>query len=1051
MKNILFYALCVLLAFASCQREETYRHDANKGFNVNIIVDELETGIKTRGVAPEEGEGDINSLYLAFFEKDNNGNGAFIGHYKVNTENLKMNATIAVPAALDNGEGVTNAKDYVILAFANLEETSSGSEGILWGNNDGYIDNITDFLAEFSSHTENSALQKMRAEVTGAGTDEEDNSHAIASNNLFMSARVVKAAHQTTTTIKLKRGVSRFDVRNEATTHTLTSVSVWGAATEATVWKGAPMQYKRMQRFYGVEGITGEEVKGKLYAFENVVAEPEANDKETTCLIIGLKTNPNQDKVRYYRVNIHQTDIAQKLKRNSSYQIIINSVTGEGSSTEYEAWTQNRNQLLISVNNWNLDDNGMILTDGTNALGLTVKRVNLDPAGDVREYSLYTAGTGVLEITRFDLPFEEDGITPGFTTVMEGNMLKVTATRLPTGKDMRRGSIEVSFAGLRGNITIVQQPMNEKMLRLDRTKIDKFAPEGPSGMAEGPIVVTASEPWIAEIFNVDAVSVNPGFSFKPDGEVATKLDSKTNLMGESFQVYTTGDNPDGNSERSGFIIVSLVEDPDNYSIAIPLVQKVVSGLQVLPAVFDVRFFADETPVNTDMAIGNLYEFTVTSGGASWSVGLSGGDTGAFVVDKITDTKFTVKVKEKNLTAAALTSTIKITGDDDNTINLPVIQQAAVISASPSGGVAANGGTVTVNVNSSNLPWDAEIIENWESGSSACPHEAWIEASTNGAKGVKLTNQAANGTFKVGFDELYFPLANLTPKIKIKVSISGVPGISQTIEVVQLPFKPTELKVMDVRHYYYGSLGGSVSYFTGYNNFLRASTLFGPGGTVNLPTVSVTEVDRNASPGTISSQYRYLHAGGSPNDYDADRYTSVENWRLANDGVVVYTSSVKGKQFTDPNSTLTLLGYTPAGRLYTAPARINTALLTGGDVLAKNIMNYLLNDGPFGVVNNPGSLSFTMDATCVSLENYSTGIPVIINGEGKAILVIDPKNRLVFIGEEQVFDTGYNIKITGDKDRFLGNLLSYVLNAAINGSAFTEIFSDNDRYNGVFKK
>lgn len=1042
MKNILFYGICaVLLAFTSCQQETDEQHIKRTGININVVIDDLETGVKTRAaVSPEPGERTVNSLYLAFFDYDKNGLGSFIDYYKVSGANFEMSSTIAVPSKLDNGGIITDTKDYVILAFANIDESTSGA-------GDGYVEDMSTFLDDFNNNTENSVLHKMALAVTGAGTDENDDKHAISSSNIFMSARIVRLANETTTTINLTRGVSRFDVINQAGTHTLKSVSIWGAAKGTTVWEDIPYEYEQMLRFYGEKEITGEITRGKLYAFENVVVEPKSNDKETTCLIIGLE---KASKIRYYRVNIHLQDAAQNLKRNHSYQITVNSVNGEGSNTEYEAWTQNKNELLVSVNNWNLDDNGMILTDGTNTLGLPVKRIRFDPRGDAREYSLYTVGDGVLEITKYDLPTDIDGTTPAFTAVIEGNVLKVTAKELPNAQGVRRGSIEVSFAGLRGNIDMIQEPSNEKTLYLDRNIIANFGPVGRYGISDGPLTVTASGPWVAQIYNTEDDADNPGFSFEPGGAPSTRIDSQTNPFGDKFQIYTTGDNPYPNDERSGFVIVSLVEDPDNYSVAVPLTQDVKQVFQVLPVVTEVRFNADATPSNTSIATGDLYEFTVNTGGDDWRVELSGGDSGLFEVKKMTQRRFTVKTKGKNGTVTPFTSTIKITSGADE-VNIPVIQDPAVVTVYFTGQIPNTGGTLNVNVISSNLPWKAEIVENWNSGSSSNPHLAWLEESSGGTQVTVLPDQAGNGSFKVGFPALVHPLVNLSPKVKVKVSLKDIPSVSQTIEVVQLPIGQTVLKVMDVHHKSYGSLGGSSDYFSGFNKFLRAGTLFGPAGRVELPLISITDFSSSKEPGNISSEYKYLHAGGNPKNYSSARFTSVETWRDNNDGVLVYVCDSKGAQFTNNNSTLYKLNYVPSATVYTQPARINEGLLSSSNTLAKNIMRYLLNDGPFGKVYNPSSISYKMDGTCTSLDSYNTGIPVMINGAGKALVVIDPNNKLVYIGESQLFDSGYDVGIKNDKDKFLGNLISYILNAALNGSVFTEIFSDDAKYNQKFNR
>ncbi|WP_163215316.1 hypothetical protein [Bacteroides sp. 519] len=1041
MKKILLYGLCiVLLVLNACQHEMDQQYTQGNRFNLNIVVDDLETGVKTRASVPSEaGEKNVNSLYLVFFDYDKNGTGSFVGYYKVPEAQLSMTSTIVVPTTLTHGGNLNNTNNYTILALANIEESALGA-----GN--GYADNISAFLNQFEHQTENGALYKTMLTVTGAGTNEADDTHAIDSSNLFMSARTVCMAGDATTTIHLKRGVSRFDVYNRAATHKLSSVSIWAAAIETPVWENIPVEPSRMERFYGVKGITTEQTKGKLYAFENTVIEPSSTDTETTCLIIGMEATAVPGTIKYYRVNVHLQDAAQQLMRNHAYQITVNSVTGQGADSEYEAWTQNENELLVSVNNWNLDDNGMILTDGTNTLGLPVKHIRFDPQGDSREYSIYTVGNGVLEITKKDLPMEANGITPGFTAVIEGNTLKVTATKLPAGEEIRRGSIEVAFAGLRGTIDMIQEPLNEKMLYLDRNYVADFAAIGRYGIPDGPLTVTASGPWVAEIFNTDDTPDNPGFSFLSGGTAVTRLESINNPYGDTFQVYTTGDNPYANDVRSGFVMVSLVEDPDNYSVVVPLIQKVKTVFQISPSASEVRFHADASPANKLIAVGNMYEFTVDTGGASWTVEMDGGNADKFTVTKVTERRFTVRANTQNVTASEWYSNIKITSGT-NVMTIPAIQEAVMLTVYFNGQIPTAGGTITVNVNSSNLQWSAEIIENWNSGSVTNPHLAYLQASTGGNRETSLFNQGANGSFKVGFDALRSPLVNMVPTVKIRVFLSTMPSISQTIQVLQLPLAQSALKVMDVCHDSWGSLGGSGDYFSGYNEFLRSKSLFGTNGSVKLPNITITEVADRSEPGVISSEYGYVHAGGRPsNQYSSARFKSVEDWRQQNDGVVVYVCDAEGDQFTNPQSTLVKLNY-KATDGKDKPIQINTALLTSTNSLKKNIMKYLLIDGPFGRVNNAASLSFTVDGVSTSLWSYpSNAVPVIVNSAGNAMLVIDPDNKLVYLGESQFFNNGYSTSIKNDRDRFLGNLLSYILNAALHGSSFTNDFTDDARYN-----
>lgn len=1021
-KNILLYSLSLLLLlFASCQQEVdndgTY---IGKGFSLKVIVDELETGVKTRASIPSAtGEKTVNSLYLVFFEYKADGSGLYQGYYKVPSPS-GMTSDVAITAFTD---GIYNSSmDYSILAFANLEAS---------GGNNGYVDNITDFLEDIKDKTEKSVINSTLAIVSGVGTDEDDDSRAISSGNLLMSGSTSKLSSQTTSTVNLRRGVSRFDVENKSA-RTLVSVSIWGAASTGTVWEGRAIAPEHLQRFYGIKGITGTTVSGGLYSFENTVIEPTLGDKETTCLIIGLNDG---SKTTYYRANIHPADEGQSLQRNYCYKITILSADGDGTDTEYEAWTQAKNQLNVTVNAWNLDDNGMILTDGTNTLGIPVKRIRLDSRGDIREYSIYTVGTGTLQITKSDLP-------AGITAEIVGNVLRVTGTALTAAEEIRRGNIEISFAGLRGSVDIIQEPSNDKVLSLDRVVVANFGPIGRYGMTEGPLTVTASSAWTAEIINTYDDAGNPGFSFYPSGDPVTKLKSVTNPYGDKLQIYTTGDNPYINGEeRSGFIIVSLDEDPENYSIAVPLIQDKMPTFEILPVVSEIRFNPDGTPSNTSIANGEIYEFTVNSS-EEWTVALDGGDDTSFKLDKPTAKRFVIKAKGANA-GTQLSTTIKVANTDNTKVQeIKVYQEAGSIKVTVTGQVPTAGGTTTLMVDvPAGLAWTAELEGQWYDS-----HKAFISTENNTS-----TTGTGPGSFTVGFGKLYYPYTNVTPVVKVKVTLTSLANVYQVVEVMQIPFKPTAMQVLDVRTSSWGSLGTG-SAFTGYPRLLNSTALFGPNGKVKSPAISIKTSSSSTSHTSISEDYRYLHAGGRPEQYTTSTFSAIETWRLANDGIVVFVCDDRNSKPFQSGTTLGILGYSQGSAVSTP--RIKTDLLTSGSTVQKNIMKYLLQDGPFGVVNNAASLNFTHDGVSNTVTGYPTNaVPVIVNRSNpdRAVLVIDPDNRLVYLGEAQMFDSGYSASLSSDKDRFLANLLAYVVNAAQKGSMFTNAFKNDTAYKEMLGK
>lgn len=1004
------------MALTSCQQEiESQWGSKEKGFTLKVLVDEMETGVKTRGIPSENGESKVNSLHLAFFSYKSDGSGEYKGYYEA-PGSLDMYSELNVTDFTGGDATYDPDANYSILAFANLGDYVEGG--------------IDVFLAELKDKTEKFVLNGMFAKVTGVGVDEDDDTQAITPEELFMSTRAVKMKDESIITVNLKRGLSRFDVVNSQSERTLESISIWGAASSTNIWEGTIISPDHLQRFYGIKNIPGEEVKGGLYAFENLVIEPALGDTETTCLIIGLKKD---GKVTYYRADVHPADEAQNLKRNFCYKINILAAIGDGANSEYEAWTQAKNLLHVTVNAWNLDDNGMILTDGTNTLGIPVKRVRLDSRGDIREYSIYTVGNGTLQITKSDLD-------AGLKVEIVGNVLRVTGDPMGNPEDTRRGNIEISFAGLRGSVDIIQEKSNDKLLTLDRVIVANFSPLGRNSMPEGPLTVTASGTWTAEIINTHDDADNPGFSFNPSGTPVTILKSSNNPYGDKFQIYTTGDNPYINGEeRSGFIIVSLDEDPENYSIAVPLTQDKKPTFEILPVVSEIRFNPDGSPATPAIATGQIYEFTVNSS-ESWTATLVGGDADKFTLTTPTNRRFVIKANGANA-GTQLTTTIKVANADNTKVQeIKVYQEAGSIKVTVSGQVPVAGGTVPVTVTApEGMGWTATILNQWYTG-----HKAYINAKPD-----ETFNGIGSASFNVGFDKLYYPYANMTPVVKVKVTLTTTPTVNQTVEVMQLPFKPTSLKVMDVLANSYGALDGS--YFTGYKNFIKSSALFGPNGRVKLPTVSITYVRESATPnpGTENSEFRYLHAGGRPNRYSTDRFSKIEAWRTSNDGIVVFTCDERDDKPFNPGTTLGNCGYARGGTV--SSPRINSGLLSNSDPVKKNIMRYLLQDGPFGAVNSPGSVSFGSDGVSNTVSSYpDDAVPVIMGSNGQPAVVIDPKNKLIYMGESQLFDSGFSTSIRSDKDRFLGNLQAYILNAAQRGSVFTDTFGDDTQYSNMLQ-
>lgn len=120
-----------------------------------------------------------------------------------------------------------------------------------------------------------------------------------------------------------------------------------------------------------------QEVRGKIYAFPNMVPVVAQNDKATTYLMIegyyqdGTDNTPEnpRSKATYYRLNMAQNGQSQFLQRNYIYQGTINRAKGPGAATAQEAAGASGSLLDYNVGEeWKDDDNTSITDNQGNFL-----------------------------------------------------------------------------------------------------------------------------------------------------------------------------------------------------------------------------------------------------------------------------------------------------------------------------------------------------------------------------------------------------------------------------------------------------------------------------------------------------------------------------------------------------------------------------------------------------------------------------------------------------------------------------------------------------------
>lgn len=1108
MKKILVYGMLLAgWAFASCQYESVEQAEpAQKTVRLQVTVDGIGTGLQVETRATVDavaGEENVNDLYLLFFSHSAGRTGTFVKAYHVGAvAPAQLGSPFDLQIGTGEGTGLSHSENYSILAFANLDNYTG----------------VSAFLGGLTDQSTEGEVMKKLIDLPGV----------VSVSGLPMSGRTTKMASQELVQLNLTRAVVRLDVQNTLKDfYELTSVAIYSAAEKSYLWTDDLIAgQSHTGRFYGV-GDSGSaaaidangNVTGGLYVFENFEGDPSANPATTTALVVGLSPKTASGTIgtvgttTYYRIPIRPEESAQSIKRNNVYKVSIRGVLAVGKGSENAAVD---GSLEVTINNWNLDDEGMVVTDGQSTMAVPSKYIRFGPETETRTYTIFTFGEGTLSITRSDLP-------NGLTAQLSGNTLTVTATALPAGADERSGTFELGFGGLRGTVQVIQSPDDDKYLKLNRSTLpiyDAVGGAGVNGISDGgKVEVSASHPWTARIYNTSTHATNPGFSFA-DGSVKESWDSDTD-GNVPLDVFITGSNPD-NDVRRGFIVFSL-KGFSEYRQVLVLSQDSKAQIRIAPNYTALPFDKEGMPTSTLVAVtDDYYEIAVSpgasSGGATreWTAELTGADAARFEVTKIDGDNPRVFLTAKGTHAGypglnlgpALSASLKISLAGISTpvagehyFELPITQAPWTFTVKRTGPLTRVpvtgtkvGDSYTAYVEyevdiPSALQWDAEITD-YSHGSST---KAWkihkgyfVSESGQKEAGETLTGQSSTQKIRVGFDKIYYPLVHWDddeniPQVTVKVNISGFTDAQiAPVQVYpeQEPLVAKEMNIRDLNSYSYGALTGSASHYLDYYYaYLTNTTMFGTSGTVRTATnPDITSTPRGISnvPSSVSSDYGYVHVGGRPNVYDTGdyytqpRHTVANDWWSENDGVIVYAA--------DPRSDLIFHGSTASNKFETVLSQLGyeyelprdgsgfvCKINPDTDVQGTRVMQYLLQYGPFrkivGGTATQISTAVLFDRdnanTSVKLSSIPSGaVPVILNQYDQPFLVVDPKNRLVYWGESNMFHDSNSanpfsdapVEATGatssDKSKFLANLIAFIINTAQYGSHFTDLFDES---------
>ncbi len=622
MKKVLSaFVIMAALLLASCVQEAHISGPSRpdgETMRMRIEVPKISginSGAKTRSIAVEEGEDRVQTLYLLFFEPSADGTGKFLNYLHVNANDFTPVSTdgmmgMAIDVDIEFGRassgivdpieaittwGTINTSDaYNILGIANLKDNwyAPGS--------------VNEWMGKFrlNNMSEREVITSSRATLP---------SSSITPDALLMHGRMEKPAGEGQLHMVLSRDLARFDVINGARENfDLVSVSVWNSYSTSSIWERGVLDYskdiERVRRHYQVnndgnfilldpndpESIDPRnlmaDIRGGLYAFENQVSSPVQDDKVTTALIVGLRERvggPDFDSdgqldVYYYRVNMVNDTSVQYLRRNYAYALNIKSVQEIGWATEEDAYLGQINGLTYTINEWNVDTNGLVVENEHSMLSIPTKKVTMGAGMGVNntievELSVSTFSTlaspaplRVQSQTYRPASIGSDGFAElGGSPIyayLDNNTLIIQAKGLDTHETERSGHIVLSYAGLETSLTVVQSGFHDKYLNL--TQPDGGIPRFPAypGISSGLINVEATGPWVARLI-LSGFSFNSSTSlpevktlYSTDPSVVT---DENNSAIKKFRVYTNSFN-ETQAVRDALVIVTLLdkdEDP----------------------------------------------------------------------------------------------------------------------------------------------------------------------------------------------------------------------------------------------------------------------------------------------------------------------------------------------------------------------------------------------------------------------------------------------------------------------------------------------------------
>jgi len=685
---------------------------------------------------------------------------------------------------------------------------------------------------------------------------------------------------------------------------------------------------------------------------------------------------------------------------------------------------------------------------------------------------------------------------PSIEAHLDGNLLVIEARKLDPDNTPRRGVIVLSYAGLEIAMSVSQAGKNDYFLNVTEPDggILPFAAYG--GIPSGLINVQASGHWTARLhmsgFSFDSqlgeelatrlIWTNPASPGDPeytytDGRgYNTSLNLITPDANDStldkFRVWTNSHNM-GSDVRRSFVVVSLdgVDGDgkplaDTYSAIIQLSQNYVRSLHYTYSTNDPTNLAPEDwltggGTTTFDGTGSLATGSGYDKNTGWWYVNPGRQDNRFIawqaimqpdgttddreffeivrdLNDVTATAYDpsdargnrVKIRAKGMNTSGRDYRVKLRVQTDQSTfaDISVIQRSTsfefrpgiIMKPIPSGGGETEKISVVLN-STAELFWRVTNIEQTQvmaPDGRQLVHNGPITVKVYNADGTFVKNATIGEEypldykFSIKMSKIYFPNRDISVGANVTVAVAGhgqTEGMSKTISASQLPLEKRHALIHYNSKDGYANLDGD-SYNGGMKKMLKE---IGGGFSYNE--------------GPYTGGTTILHRN---NDDDACDWYNTKDFIDKRDGVFIlvadYDAAARIRDINELGHGWEFKGNGDGP--YDKNTGANTKLMVFlNSKIASHSWDYReVHDGA-------STRAIALPPTATSLLNRQT--------DGRhSVFAIDPKHRIVFIGESQAVGTEY----TGIMDK----LKFYMAYTSKYGSAFSNMLIDRPEDGGV---